>query len=67
MPKALCLISLAIAVLTLLLFGSDLILQIAGMTSLAPLSGASMLMDGAFTVIAGVMAALSWFTYKEQV
>lgn len=67
MPKALCLISLAIAVLMLLLFGSDLVLQLAGMTNMAPLEGASLLMDGAFSVLSGIIAAMSWFTYKEQV
>jgi hypothetical protein len=67
MPKALCLFSLAISGLVLLLFGGDMVLQIAGMTTLAPLSGASMLMDASFTVVAILVAAMSWFTYREQV
>ena len=67
MPKALCLTSLAIAVLVLLLFASDMILQLAGMTTIAPLSGASMIMDAAFSFAAIIMAVLSWITYREQV
>ncbi len=67
MPKALCLTSLAIAVLMLLLFGSDLVLQLAGMTSMAPLEGASLMMDAAFAVISIIIAVMSWFTFKEQV
>lgn len=66
MPKALCLFSLVVAILLLLLFSADLILYLAGQTSLAPLQGASLMMDVAFVVFAGLIAYLSWSTYREQ-
>ncbi|WP_237607540.1 hypothetical protein [Roseimaritima sediminicola] len=66
MPKALCLTSLAVAVVIVLLFLTDLIMGFAGMTASSPLRGASMLMDVAFVVIGIAIAVMSWTTYREQ-
>lgn len=67
MPKALCLASLVVAALLLLLFLADLVMRLAGLAEIAPLRGASLLMDLGFLVCAGILAYLSWSTYKEQV
>jgi hypothetical protein len=66
MPKALCLTSLVVAALLLLLFLVDLIMPFAGLESAAPLRGASLIMDISFLIFAGILAYLSWSTYKEQ-
>lgn len=66
MPKALCLISLVASILLLVLFGADLLMGFAGMSEIAPLGAASMLMDGAFVVFAGLLTFLSFTTYREQ-
>lgn len=66
MPKALCLASLVVAALVLLLFLADLIMLFAA-PSAAPLGGASMVMDIAFIIFAGIVGYLGWSTYKEQV
>ncbi|MEM6980831.1 MAG: hypothetical protein AAF539_14305 [Planctomycetota bacterium] len=66
MPKALCLISLVVAILLLVLFAADLIMGVAGMADLAPMGAASMLMDITFTIFAGILVYLSFATYREQ-
>jgi hypothetical protein len=66
MPKALCLTSLVVAALLLLLFLVDLIMRLAGLAPSAPLRGASLLMDISFLVFSGILAFLSWSTYREQ-
>lgn len=65
MPKVLCLIGLSLAVLILLLFSLDLIMGLAGL-AIAPFGMASILIDVIFIIVAGVLAALSWLTFKEQ-
>lgn len=65
MPKALCLISLVASILVLVLFLADAIMGMAGMAS-APLGSASLLMDLCFAAFAGIMAYLSFRTYREQ-
>lgn len=67
MPKALCLISLVVAVLIILFFLADLGMSMAGNTDLAPLEGVSMLLDITFLVLGTILAVLSWLTFKEQV
>ena len=67
MPKALCLTSLAVAMLIVVLFLSDLVLGLAGMQEMAPLRGASLLMDVVFVIVAGVVAYMSWMTFRQQV
>ncbi len=66
MPKALCLTSLAVAIVIVLLFLTDLIMGLAGMTDSSPLRGASMLMDLAFVATGIAVAVMSWITYREQ-
>lgn len=66
MPKALCLTSLVVAALLLLLFLVDLIMRFAGLAPSAPLRGASLIMDITFLIFSGILAFLSWSTYKEQ-
>ena len=66
MPKALCLTSLVVAALLLLLFLADLVMRFAGLEATAPLRGASLLMDIGFLIFGGILAFLSWTTYKEQ-
>lgn len=66
MPKALCLTSLVVAALLLLLFLVDLIMRFAGLAPSAPLRGASLIMDITFVILAGILAFVSWTTYREQ-
>ncbi|QDS96653.1 hypothetical protein FF011L_54650 [Roseimaritima multifibrata] len=65
MPKALCLTSLAVAIVTALLFLADLVMGLAGMADSAPLRGASSLMDIAFLAAGIAIAVMSWKTYRE--
>jgi hypothetical protein len=66
MPKALCLFSLVASILVVSLFVLDAIAYFTGQTSFAVLGGASPLMDLTFAVLGGVLAYLSWTTYREQ-
>lgn len=75
MPKALCITGIAISVLLLVLFLTDLImpmvLGLIGMEDaipyVAPFRGASYLMDIFICICAGGLGYLSWTTFKEQV
>jgi hypothetical protein len=64
MPKALCITSLAIALLVLLIFLTDLITHFA--MGKGVLGGASLLMDIAFLVVGIGLAVMSWLTFREQ-
>lgn len=66
MPKALCLISLGASVVVLALFLVDAIMAMLSMEASAPLRGANLGMDLAFVFCAGVLAYLSWSTFREQ-
>ena len=66
MPKALCLISLVASILVVVLFLADAVLGMAGMSEIAPLGSASLLMDIAFVVFGSAMIYLSYSTYREQ-
>ncbi|MCM2373398.1 hypothetical protein [Aporhodopirellula aestuarii] len=66
MPKALCLLSLVASILLLVLFGADLVMGFAGMQDAAPMQATSMMMDLAFLIFAGLLAYLSFSTYREQ-
>ena len=66
MPKALCLISLVASALIATVFLIDAIMGFAGMRSTAPLGAASMMMDLAFAFFAGLLAFMSFTTYREQ-
>ena len=60
MPKALCILGMAISVLTLLFFGLDIA---AGF----PFGGVSTIMDGGFILCAIALGYLSWSTFREQI
>ena len=66
MPKALCLLSLVASILLLVLFSADLIMGLAGMQDSAPMGATSLLMNISFLVFAGLLAFLSYTTYREQ-
>ena len=65
MPKALCWTGMVIAILVLILFLSDLLFGLVGMTGLAPFQGTKKLMDLMFIICACGLAFLSWTTLKE--
>lgn len=58
MPKILCIIGMAIAVLVFLIFLVDIA---AGF----PFSRRSIPMDVTFIIVSGLLAWMSWITYKE--
>jgi hypothetical protein len=60
MPKALTISGMVVAVLFLLIFGLDLLLQF-------PFGRASVAMDIAFLICAGMLGYMSWSAYREQV
>lgn len=66
MPKALCLISLVASILIVVLFLADAAMGMFGMQEIAPLRGASLLMDLTFAILGGAMIYMSWATYREQ-
>lgn len=66
MPKALCLISLVASILIAVLFLADAAMGMLGMGDLAPLRGASLMMDIAFVLLGAAMIYMSWSTYREQ-
>ena len=59
MPKALTIVGMVIAVLLLLIFALDLVAAV-------PFGGASMVMDIAFSICAGVLGFLAYTTFIEQ-
>ena len=67
MPKALCITAMVLSIIVLILFLSDLLLGFAGQHELAPFRAYSKILDIVFCVCAGVMAYLSWLTFREQV
>ena len=68
MQKGLCIIALSIAVVILILFLADLILGLSGQSAIAPFKYAlGMIVDLVFVVVAGIIAAMSWATFKKQV
>ncbi len=60
MPKALCILGMAIAALLVILFGMDLAIGV-------PFRGLSTVTDIVFIVFSAVLGYLSWATYAEQV
>ena len=59
MPKALCIVGMAVAAILLLLFGLDLGLGIV-------FGKMSVMMNIGFLVCAVVLGYLSWATFREQ-
>ena len=60
MPKALCILGMAVSVLLLVVFGLDLVTS-------WPLHGESKAMDIGFLIAAVVLGYVSWTTHREQV
>jgi hypothetical protein len=58
MPKALTILGMIVAVLTLLLFGADLAIKI-------PFQRASGLMDGVFVMCALILGYMSWSSFRD--
>lgn len=67
MPKVLCLTAMVISILVFLLFFFDLVLNLIGMTSLAPFRGAHFGIDLVFSVCAAIIGFLAYRTFREQV
>jgi ABC-type nickel/cobalt efflux system permease component RcnA len=66
MPKALCLISLVASILVAVLFLADALMGMLGMSQMAPLRSANLVMDIVFVLLAAAMIYMSWTTYREQ-
>ena len=60
MAKALCILGLAISSLILIVFGLDLVMN-------TPFNGVNKMMDLGFVICSGILAWLSWSTFREQV
>ncbi len=68
MQKGLCIIALSVAVVIFILFVADLVLGLSGQAAMAPFKYApGMIMDIVFVVVSGILAAMSWTTFREQV
>jgi hypothetical protein len=66
MPKALCLTSLVVAIIIVVLFLADAVMGFMGMAAMAPLRSANLLMDITFIILGGVLAYMSFVTWREQ-
>lgn len=60
MPKALCILAIAVAVLLLIVFGLDVAMGI-------PFQGHSKAMDIGFIIVSAVLGYMGWSTFREQV
>ena len=58
MPKALCYVGMAVAVVVLILFGLDLVIG-------WPFYGYNIMVDAAFVLSAGLLGFLAWSTLRE--
>ncbi len=67
MPKALCIAALAISVLVVILFASDLLLGVANARSIAPFKGSSIILDVVFLICAAILGLMSFRTLRQQV
>lgn len=67
MPKLLCIIALVISLIVFVLFLLDLVMGLAGNTSLAPFKYSDPIVDIVFAVGSGVLGFLSFTTLREQV
>ncbi len=60
MPKVLCILAIAVAVLLLIVFGLDVAMGI-------PFQGHSTTMDIGFIIVSVVLGYMGWSTFREQV
>ena len=65
MPKLLTIAGMAISAIILLLFLFDLIGYLISMPAIAPFKCASPMMDIVFVLCAGILAFLSWSSFRE--
>jgi len=66
--KGLCIIALSIAVVIFLLFLADLVLGLSGQPKMAPFKYApGMIIDIVFVIVSGILAMMSWSTFRQQV
>lgn len=65
MPKALCLTGLVIAGLVFFLFLFDLVFGLVGVKGLAPFNLASLVLDVCLIIAAGLLAWMSWTSFRE--
>lgn len=66
MPKILCLVGMAAAILVFLIFLIDLICGLSGATTVAPLRYSSLVMDIIFLVASGALGYVGFTTFREQ-
>jgi len=66
MPKALCMTSLVVAVIIVVLFLADAVMGLIGMSAMAPLRSANLLMDITFIITGSILAYMSFVTWREQ-
>jgi hypothetical protein len=66
MPKALCLTSLVVAVIIVVIFLADAIMGFMGMSTVAPLRSANLLMSITFIITGSILAYMSFVTWREQ-
>jgi high-affinity Fe2+/Pb2+ permease len=59
MPKALCIVGLAVSGLIAVMFAADLAIKF-------PFQRASIVMDVSLIVCAGLLGLISWLTFREQ-
>lgn len=67
MPKVLCLTALVISILVFSMFFLDLVLNLVGMSSLAPFKGAHFGIDLVFAICAAIIGVMSLLTFRQQV
>ena len=59
MPKALCIVGLAVAGFIVVVFAADLAIKF-------PFQRASAVMDLSLLICGGLLGLISWLTYREQ-
>lgn len=67
MQKLLCYLALAVSLIVLILFASDLVFGWIEMVDVAPFRGSNLLIDVVFSACALAVGLMSWFTLREQV
>lgn len=66
--KGLCIVALSIAVVIFILFLADLILGFIDQGKIAPFKYApGMIVDIVFVIVSGILAIMSWKTFRQQV
>jgi len=58
--------SLVVAVIIVVLFLADAVMGLIGMSAMAPLRSANLLMDITFIITGSILAYMSFVTWREQ-